>query len=904
MPAFKVYATSISIDSPVCADLLMVFARGSGQNKLTKTPSNVFTDTFKDAEGESHAFFSQIKTHLDVEYPHITYKPVSIHDFPGKYSDVGYRAVPIGVPKQIPNTVNAEVSWLHGGYRDSVEQGTIETVGYLKDQISSCPNQSIVVGGYSQGAQVMGDSLTRLTTTERNKILGASFFGDPKFIASHGDSLINPFDKATSFPWRRGDATNKDTGMLDPRVPYVPSDMEYKTTSYCYKSDLVCAGWTGFRGLEDKAHKGYSAEPMRNSVNELVQWAAPTLANIERSRGGLGATTGVPGTTNNPNHQPRDVMFLLNDDALATALSIFRYKTDTVLSNIMGGYPDTMFAVRGFGEDDNGSIFIPRFDNLQSFKYYTGYDINNPTFTSSNLTQSFAKQYPFGNQSMGGGDWADPHGLAVEKASFSSGWRPDAQKHIILMTDRPAKDDYSFNICHATVRSWLHVPNTDGLGACLTNAGATDIWPKSQHSEFCQTIYLAITSETCKNSIPSAGSVNLVHRNINDAIIAAQSQHIAVDVVIPNKITNQFHPELIPKMVADLEYLAKATGGIFIYYDQRDKYDVAAYSDTIFQVLNHTPKDIVITYKEALDGKESFNGGHVLAAKTNQPVILDASQSNTSFSQYKWDYNDDGTWDDTSPGPVIEHTFESPQNSVMRIAGLDEGQNVQAAASLAVNVTQADAPQTPTPPAIPEITVSTGTDGSIHLSWQSDQTGDLVVIDPDSHLPLVSAPLVDGTLEFSAQGQMPTTLNIRTIGESASQEQTLEIPPPAPVLVVTDDPGADEQAQADPTLCYKLQQCQKESDPEAQNITQTPTVANLAAVQRPVTASALQSQSQTPQVEGESTSREDVIAKNELVSGLEPKNTKGNPSKIGLFLGFATLTLLGGWLLYKRRAEA
>lgn len=161
-----VFASAAPVQDGECKDVALVFLRGSGQNK-----DHLYTDsvldgrTFGQLEKESYDFFNQNRHYINNNYPHISYKAVSVHDFPSKYNPVGYAAVPVGIGPdgRIGNTANAEVSWLPGDYRDSVQNGIEETTGYLKDQIQACPNQYYIVGGYSQGAQVMGESLFRLS---------------------------------------------------------------------------------------------------------------------------------------------------------------------------------------------------------------------------------------------------------------------------------------------------------------------------------------------------------------------------------------------------------------------------------------------------------------------------------------------------------------------------------------------------------------------------------------------------------------------------------------------------------------------------------------------------------------------------------------------------------------------
>ena len=75
---------SIKADDSNCRDIAMVFARGSGQN-----PDNLYTDDtqgddFRRVEPEAYHFFDWQKQYITKHYPHVSFKAVSIHDFPGQ----------------------------------------------------------------------------------------------------------------------------------------------------------------------------------------------------------------------------------------------------------------------------------------------------------------------------------------------------------------------------------------------------------------------------------------------------------------------------------------------------------------------------------------------------------------------------------------------------------------------------------------------------------------------------------------------------------------------------------------------------------------------------------------------------------------------------------------------------
>lgn len=823
------FPLDVSAESYECKDLSLVFLRGSGQNGEGQYLNDVFNpNTFGKVEKESYSFFNWFKTHLDAGYPHVDYKAVSIHDFPGKYDDVGYRAARVGFtwltdPQSEVNSINAEASWFPGDYQESTTHGIAETVGYLKDQINNCPNQSIAIGGYSQGAQVMGEALFQLTEQERQHIVTVGLFGDPKFIGSSKGLFLPIWEKTISFPWRRGTATDRDTGVLEPRFPYLPEGIDRRAVSYCNREDIVCSGWTG-KPFDKTAHSSYSEEPMRNTVNEMMQWAAPQLLAAERRNGGLGGTDPSAPTAVEL-AKTRDIMFLLNDDSGQSVLNTFRYQLDPVLYPITQQYANTQYGAKGYGEGEQGGQYLPRVNNIQALLPYVGYNPANPN-SVSNISSLINSRYPFAGVQMGGGDYADPHGLAVEKSVFAGGWRAEAEKHLVLITDRPAKQTYSYNICNATVRSWLQIPNTNGYEACYTNFGH-DVWPKVLHPEVCQTVLMAITQQECANPLQTPGYTQLNTRTLEDGILAAQSQNIAVDIVVPYKITDPYNQFGVDNMMHDLRYLAESTGGKFIYYDQRTQFDKTLLTDTVRQIFGHTPTRLQIVHAQPA-ASSGFDDGTVAVA-TGSPVILDVSQSNQHYDEYKWDFNNDGTWDQTTEGPVAETTFAQSYSGFARVLGVNTD-GVSGQVLVPVVVSQLSASE-PVLPQVPDVAAQTNPDGTIALTWQSDQPGQLLVVDPRSHLPVAIAPLNSQSLTIIPE-EPYDQLQLFVLADQAHSEPSLVtvqpyVPPSEEDPGQTNDqtgttgdeaPGTTQDqtetaADEDETLCYKLQTCHTGSNP-------------------------------------------------------------------------------------------
>lgn len=128
-----------------------------------------------------------------------------------------------------------------GKYKLSVRTGVNLLSKYLKD-LSRVPNECVVLLGYSQGAHVIGDTLTELAIEYPgilDRIIYVGLFGDPKL-----DLRGEGFSLGKNIPWYRGDAFPViNGGSLGSRVPYVPKfNEEYMKPvgSWCYEDDFIC----------------------------------------------------------------------------------------------------------------------------------------------------------------------------------------------------------------------------------------------------------------------------------------------------------------------------------------------------------------------------------------------------------------------------------------------------------------------------------------------------------------------------------------------------------------------------------------------------------------------------------------------------------------------------------------
>ena len=110
-------------------------------------------------------------------------------------------------------------------YANSVTSGETLLIDTIAKQIRGCPNQTIDLVGYSQGADVVNYAMTNFSDYERAHIGGVVALGDPHF---------NPRSVED-----RGSFSTNAHGILGTREE-VPNDMLQKTRSYCDSDDYIC----------------------------------------------------------------------------------------------------------------------------------------------------------------------------------------------------------------------------------------------------------------------------------------------------------------------------------------------------------------------------------------------------------------------------------------------------------------------------------------------------------------------------------------------------------------------------------------------------------------------------------------------------------------------------------------
>lgn len=271
--AATVITAAPAMADPACTpgkSAYLLFARGS-------------QDTTVFDGREASVFFSAVKTQLNQR------------GVPSNYAELGNLDRDYSVGWGEYPAVKGLWEWtVKPGYDESVSIGTNELVKHLNDRTERCPNEAVVLGGYSQGADVIGDALSRtgygsINAFARSRIAFVALYSDPTYS---GNCLM--FAWQTRNPWARGDETPCVAVAIPipPRNPYLPPDFHHRTGSWCASGDGLCMHSPGPGSHGDATY-----------ANVWIPASAPEIAQAVRAHlygpNGDGSVVGSGGTGNN-----------------------------------------------------------------------------------------------------------------------------------------------------------------------------------------------------------------------------------------------------------------------------------------------------------------------------------------------------------------------------------------------------------------------------------------------------------------------------------------------------------------------------------------------------------------------------------------------------------------------------
>lgn len=332
-----------------CSDVRLVYLRGSGQprsgEEINEESGNPEFQEFHSEQKEGAKFNEELIVLLK-NGP--SYTSISI-DYPADDAHVG-------------NASRADVNWW-GNYNDpyhiSQAKGVEMLLAEVRESIASCSDQQLILGGYSQGAHVIGDSLHLLTQSERNHIAYVALFGDPRFN-------VNSFAARGTFTVKR---VGRSGGVLESREEF-PADMQSRITSWCLHNDGIC---------ENRATKLKFGSTHGNYPLEYVPIAARLAANSVISRlneGGENYEYSQEGTEDLLG--AKDVIFIAasNGDNETGALKQLRLSSEGYAGNPVFKSSNINFAYGRYGGryDRHAGEYIKHLQNFgpwsPGFQYF------------------------------------------------------------------------------------------------------------------------------------------------------------------------------------------------------------------------------------------------------------------------------------------------------------------------------------------------------------------------------------------------------------------------------------------------------------------------------------------------------------------------------------------------------
>ena len=766
---FSTMLTVMPVKGLNCKNVNVIFMRGSSQNYIAHNGEDVnfpvwqntedkgikFTDyrfnkddskepSFVTTENESLKYFKSTGDRIHKDYADLSMQFVSLHNFFGKYNTNGYRAVSAFGPKTRAfvsnNIVDAKfgnyeiVGDVTGGeYNNSVQDGAEELAGYLQDQMVSCPSQLNIVGGFSQGAQVVGVAMQKMHDQGLDKLLSrlghVDMYGDPKFNGFElTTNRFNPARVHSTLPWTRGSATTNHVGTLGPRKPYVPDILTAKTTSWCDFNDIVCGGYAGLAIKLDAHSEVYKADNgwIEKSANEIYVDIKTRLALLA---GLTDTSANSPLAYWNGIKHPKklDVMFVMDRTG------------DENISLI----PDPSFMTRnmlylaeeGFTSSQIGVVTYTEFGRFDGTKTLIESFVKTPT----NLTEDIFSNYSYLNTSwgpahfqnppFGGEDQQDSPYSAISTA-LDQDWRSDARKVILLFSTSWGKEKED-----------------------TTNLTMNDITAKARTKDV--EILPVFTSRTIR----------------------------ATDTYEQSAVkANDFYKAL-SKGVSGHYTEVTSTLGERLIYDVIMRHVFAPDVEITTGKTYNAPSK---TTKKTAAKTTIKNTKPVF--KVSKKVVLSAGpKSNAPKSKiktYAWDLNGDGIPDQTSTLPDIETVYDAPFSGTVSVDVTDEAGNTTTGFQ-DIEVTDDDTLVTHQEPAIlPAPVVGSQRSGNdVILSWPPAE-GDLTIADADGAV-MVTTNGMSGSLTLKDVPQTAFSLFVQLhLGADTSDSVEVAVGA-APIVDIT-----------------------------------------------------------------------------------------------------------------------
>ena len=374
-----------------CTLATAIFARGSGQGFNAK---------------ESLTFRTQLESRVDK-------KQLNFYELGSEsYGGNQYPAVDVSNVWN-GNAIGAKISGGMGNtYGKSVKEGVAELRTYLDIRHRKCPNEFFILGGVSQGAQVVGQALPSISSGVKDKIVFNMLFGDPKLYLPEGEGIFPPACRNEKLSAYRREIANchVDNGALGARKPFLPSEDNSKTGLWCLANDYVCGSSKFVWDVEGHGKYANNNGPIDDGVRE----AANRLKNAAKL-----ASQNDPGINDKP----------LNNNMGTTGTDVV-FVLDTTGS--MMSYIDQMKTfIRNYSskiKEINGRVGLVVYrDAGDEYTAEKLSDLQTDTTDLLNKLESVSAD--------GGGDGPEAALHASMVAMNEMKWQKGATKAIILLTD-------------------------------------------------------------------------------------------------------------------------------------------------------------------------------------------------------------------------------------------------------------------------------------------------------------------------------------------------------------------------------------------------------------------------------------------------------------------------------------
>ena len=222
-----VAAAAADLEGGVCPSVAIVFVRGSSQKLGDREATKFLTEMAEAIEAGGFLTYSTD----EIDYPAIAVSEAAWN----------YFMSPIKLP---PADGSAD------SYYESAVEGVESLFAFVQGTYEQCPSTDYVIGGYSQGAEVVRYSLQWFDRPVRDRIKYIALFGDPTM---------------------KGGILDDGSGSSA-----VPPDLKYAVNEYCNENDLICRGF--FDGLGPNSKDPHDTYASRGGAIESAASVVRRLA--------------------------------------------------------------------------------------------------------------------------------------------------------------------------------------------------------------------------------------------------------------------------------------------------------------------------------------------------------------------------------------------------------------------------------------------------------------------------------------------------------------------------------------------------------------------------------------------------------------------------------------------------